>query len=83
MTISDGAVLPLSGVVNNSGIVSLNSIENATHLQLIQHGITLEGGGQVILSDSGENFISGTIPLSPLPIWTTRSLVPASSGPGR
>jgi len=62
MTISDGAALPLSGVVNNSGIVSLNSIGNATHLQLIQHGITLEGGGQVILSDSGENFISGTIP---------------------
>jgi hypothetical protein len=62
MTISDGAALPLSGVVNNSGIVALNSIGNATHLQLIQHGITLEGGGQVILSDSGENFISGTIP---------------------
>ena len=62
MTISDGAALPLSGVVNNSGIVSLDSIGNATHLQLIQHGITLEGGGQVILSDSGENFISGTIP---------------------
>jgi T1SS-143 domain-containing protein len=62
MTISDGAVLPLSGTINNTGIIALDSIGNDTHLELIQHGITLQGGGQVILSDSGENFISGTIP---------------------
>jgi hypothetical protein len=55
-------VLPLSGTINNMGIIALDSIGNDTHLELIQHGITLQGGGQVILSDSGENFISGTIP---------------------
>jgi hypothetical protein len=62
MTISDGAVLPLSGIINNAGIIALDSIGNDTHLELIQYGITLQGGGQLILSDSGENFISGTIP---------------------
>jgi hypothetical protein len=62
MTISDGAVLPLSGFVNNSGIIAVDSIGDDTHLQLIQHGITLQGGGQVLVSDSGENFISGTVP---------------------
>ena len=62
MTISEGAVLPLSGIINNTGIIALDSIGNDTHLELIQYGITLQGGGQLILSDSGENFISGTIP---------------------
>jgi len=36
------------------------SIRFETDLQIIEHGITLEGGGQVILSDSAENVISGT-----------------------
>jgi hypothetical protein len=62
MTIGDGAVLPLSGIINNTGIIALGSIGNDTHLELIQHGITLQGGGQVILSDSSENRISGTLP---------------------
>jgi hypothetical protein len=62
MTIDDGAALPLSGIINNTGTIALDSIGNDTHLELIQHGITLKGGGQLILSDSGENFISGTIP---------------------
>ncbi|HJZ95079.1 MAG TPA: hypothetical protein VKE70_01145, partial [Candidatus Solibacter sp.] len=58
----DGAVLPLSGIINNTGIIALDSIGNDTHLELIQHGITLQGGGQLILSDSDQNFISGAIP---------------------
>ena len=62
MTIGDGAVLPLSGIIDNTGTIALDSAGNETQLELIQNGITLQGGGQVILSDSGENFISGTIP---------------------
>ena len=62
MTISDGAMLPLSGIINNTGTVVLNSTGNETRLELTQHEITLQGGGQVILSDSGNNFISGAIP---------------------
>ena len=47
MTIGDGAMLPLSGIINNTGTIALNSAGDGTHLQLIQYGITLQGGGQV------------------------------------
>ena len=62
MTISDGAFLPLSGLINNTGAIALDSSGNATVLQLIQDGITLDGGGQIILSDSDHNFISAAFP---------------------
>ncbi|MEH2568849.1 Ig-like domain-containing protein [Bradyrhizobium sp. AZCC 2289] len=61
MTIDDGAVLPLSGIIHNTGTISLNSTGDETDLQLIEHGITLDGHGQVVLSDSSENFIVGTV----------------------
>ncbi|MDH2354847.1 calcium-binding protein [Bradyrhizobium sp. SSUT112] len=60
MTISDGAVLPLSGIIHNTGSISLASTGDETDLQLIEHGISLDGGGQVLLSDRSENFITGT-----------------------
>jgi hypothetical protein len=60
MIISDGAMLPLSGIINNTGTIELNSAGSETDLELIQHGITLQGGGQVILSDSSGNVIAGT-----------------------
>ncbi|TPI16200.1 adhesin, partial [Mesorhizobium sp. B4-1-3] len=62
MIIGDGALLPLSGTVNNSGLISLNSTGSETLLQGIQHGVTLQGGGQVVLSDSALNIVSGTGP---------------------
>ena len=61
MTISDGAVLPLSGMIENTGTIALDSTGDRTDLQLIEQGITLEGAGQVMLSDSNENFIFGTV----------------------
>jgi hypothetical protein len=60
MTISDGAILPLSGVINNSGTIELNSTGDMTELQITGDGITLEGGGQIILSDSAGNEVVGT-----------------------
>ena len=60
MTIGDGAMLPLSGTVNNSGTIVLNSAGAESDLELVQHGITLQGGGQVLLSDSGANVILGS-----------------------
>jgi hypothetical protein len=60
MTIGDGAMLPLSGTINNTGTIALNSTGDETDLQLIEHGVTLEGGGQIVLSDSDQNVISGT-----------------------
>nr|WP_245268640.1 VCBS domain-containing protein [Mesorhizobium ciceri] len=62
MTIGDGALLPLSGMINNSGLISLDSTGGETLLQIIQHGVTLQGGGQILLSDSAANVISGTGP---------------------
>ncbi|MER9764237.1 Ig-like domain-containing protein, partial [Mesorhizobium sp. M0138] len=62
MTIGDGALLPLSGTINNSGLISLDSMGSDTLLQVIQHGVTLQGGGQILLSDSAANVISGTGP---------------------
>jgi len=61
MTISDGAVLPLSGIIDNTGTIELNSAGSETDLELIEHGITLQGHGQVILSDSSQNVITGAV----------------------
>src|SRR5262249_19284850 len=62
MTIGNGALLPLAGIINNAGTIALDSAGGDTHLQLIQYGIALHGGGELILSDNGQNFISGTLP---------------------
>jgi hypothetical protein len=62
MVVSDGAMMPLSGIVNNTGTIALNSAGAVTEIELIQHGITLQGGGQVTLSDNGGNAIFGTDP---------------------
>jgi hypothetical protein len=60
MTIGDGAMLPLSGDINNTGTIAFNSGGNGTLLQLIQYGINLHGSGQIVLSDDDGNAISGT-----------------------
>ncbi|WP_439375552.1 beta strand repeat-containing protein [Bradyrhizobium sp. DASA03120] len=60
MTIGNGAMLPLSGDIHNTGTIELNSNGDTTDLQLIQHGITLHGGGTLVLSDSNGNLIEGT-----------------------
>ena len=60
MQIGDGAHLPLSGTIVNTGTIALNSTGDETDLQLIEQGVTLEGGGKILLSDSDANIISGT-----------------------
>ena len=62
MTVGDGALLPLSGMIDNAGTIALDAAARDTHLQLIQNGVTLQGGGQLTLSDSAHNFISGSVP---------------------
>jgi VCBS repeat-containing protein len=62
ITISDGALLPMSGMIDNAGTIALDAAARDTHLQLIQNGVTLQGGGQLVLSDSAHNFISGSLP---------------------
>jgi hypothetical protein len=60
MTVGDGALLPLSGMIVNTGTIALNSTGDETDLQLIEPGATLEGGGKILLSDSNANVIAGT-----------------------
>jgi hypothetical protein len=60
MVIEDGAMMPVSGIINNAGTIVLNSIGYETNLELIEQGLTLEGGGRIVLSDSDLNIISGT-----------------------
>ncbi|WP_128971356.1 beta strand repeat-containing protein [Bradyrhizobium tropiciagri] len=60
ITIGDGAMLPLSGIIHNTGTIELHGSGDDTLLQLIQTGITLNGGGQVVLSDDDHNVIAGT-----------------------
>ena len=62
MVVSDGAVLPLGGTIDNTGTIVLNSSGDHTELQIIGDGVTLEGGGQLTLSDSSANTIVGTGP---------------------
>ena len=59
MVISDGAVLPLGGTIDNTGTIALNSTGDQTELQIVGDGVTLEGGGQVTLSGAA-NVIVGT-----------------------
>jgi Ca2+-binding RTX toxin-like protein len=60
MVLSDGTIMPFAGIVENSGLISLGSSGDGTELQIIQHGLTLKGGGSIILSDDDGNLISGT-----------------------
>src|SRR5262249_43945443 len=60
MIVSDGALLPLSGVINNTGVIALASHGAGGELELIQHGITLQGGGTLAMSDNAGNTIEGT-----------------------
>ena len=60
MQIGDDAHLALSGTINNTGTIELNSTGDETDLLIIQQGITLTGGGHVVLSDAAENMIHGT-----------------------
>ena len=60
MTLSDGALLPLGGIVNNTGTIALNAAGNQTDLEILASGVTLQGGGHVTLSDSSANVIVGS-----------------------
>ena len=52
MVLSNGSIMPLSGIVENTGTITLDSTGGPTELQIIQHGLTLQGGGSLVLSDS-------------------------------
>jgi large repetitive protein len=60
MTIGDGAILPFGGTVDNAGTIALNSAGGGAELVVLSDGVTLQGGGEVILSDDAGNAIVGS-----------------------
>jgi VCBS repeat-containing protein len=59
MAISDGAILPLGGIIDNTGTIALDSTGSETDLEILAQRATLQGGGHVTLSDNSENVIYG------------------------
>jgi large repetitive protein len=59
MVIGDGALLPLGGTIDNTGTIALASAGDETDLEILVRGATLQGAGQMTLSDNGRNAIFG------------------------
>ncbi|MBP0595350.1 Ig-like domain repeat protein, partial [Paraburkholderia sp. LEh10] len=59
MTLNDGAMLPLGGTIDNTGTIALASTGHETDLEVLVRNATLEGGGNVTLSDDSHNVIFG------------------------
>ena len=72
MTVDSGAMLPLSGVVDNSGTIYLGSTNAETDLEVVGNA-TLQGGGQIVLSDNSANVIYGATAKTTSTMSTTRS----------
>ena len=60
ITVGDGAELPLSGTIDNVGLIAIDSTGDQSVLQLTGDGATLEGGGHFTMSGDAE--ITGTGP---------------------
>jgi hypothetical protein len=58
MTIDDGAMVPLGGTIDNSGTIAHASTSDGATLEVQVSGVTLQGGGKVLLSDDGRNFVT-------------------------
>ncbi|HVL53460.1 MAG TPA: VCBS domain-containing protein, partial [Vitreimonas sp.] len=62
VSLGDGAMLPLTGLVKNTGEITLNAVGGYTLLEVVKQGVVLQGGGKITLSDSAWNVIQGTGP---------------------
>ncbi|WP_244110154.1 beta strand repeat-containing protein, partial [Burkholderia ambifaria] len=60
MTVSDGAMLPIGGIVENTGTIALGSTGDITRFEILPKSATLEGGGHVTLSDDAHNVVFGS-----------------------
>ncbi|AYG63261.1 beta strand repeat-containing protein [Rhizobium jaguaris] len=60
IVLSDGALLPFSGTLDNTGSIHLASTGSETAFEIVQHGLTLTGGGTMTFSDDAHNVIVGS-----------------------
>ncbi len=59
LTVADGTGLALAGAIDNSGTVAVNGSTATTGIE-IEGNVTLQGGGQINLSEGNENYIFGS-----------------------
>ena len=62
MTIGDGAMLPLSGIINNTGTIALELAGSTTDTGTHSRWHHASGRRSGTLSDNDANFISGAFP---------------------
>src|SRR5260221_2922658 len=62
MVVSDGAILPIGGTVDNTGSIAVGSTGDATSLEILVRGAMLTGGGSLTLSDHSANAVFGGDP---------------------
>ena len=55
LTVGDGTELALLGTIDNSGVIAVDGAHAPTAIG-IDGNVTLQGGGQVVLSDSDQNY---------------------------
>ena len=60
MVLRDGALMPFSGTLANTGSIHISSTGSETDFEIVQHSLTLTGGGTVTLSDNASNVIFGS-----------------------
>ena len=59
LTVVDGTELALAGTINNTSVILVDGAKAATAIG-IEGNVTLQGHGQIELSQSNENYIFGT-----------------------
>ncbi len=59
LTVDDGAILTLRGTLNNKGSITLQGLLGPTFLDIDPGGVALQGGGKILLSGSGGDFVDG------------------------
>ncbi len=57
--VNNSTDLFLDGVINNTGTITENSTGNTTQIIIEDSTVTLTGGGQLVMSNSSANYISG------------------------
>ena len=59
LTVADGTELALAGTIDNAGLIAVDGVTAATAIG-IDGTVTLQGGGQIALSESDLNYIFGS-----------------------
>src|SRR5262249_10597427 len=81
MALGNGSIMPFSGIVDNTGTITLDSTGTPTQLQIIHQGITLQAGGRVRFSDSPGTSSPARAWIRCSPTLTIRFREPGSSVP--